>query len=504
MNQLKTIALLLWCTLMFVGAQANVTIEGSAPGYEGEQVKFLRYSNYLTKSLEVIDKTQVADDATFAVQFDAERIFEVWVEIDNVRGMLYVQPNGYYKIIFPELGQDEIASMGKTTTTELYFEEMNDGDINMLVFDFNDIYDIFFISYDTILAQARRGVNPDYQPWQRDGVNVDNENERDTIKTRVINLNYVQAVVDTFRNFLVERYTGIEPTGFFENHVRYIIAELEASTFANGNYLFDNYIRNQKPLHHNMAYMDFVQDYFESYLEIESFGRRGNELRDILLYGNSLDQLIDFMANDTITATRELQELVAIQGLYELFYHEDFSQQKLLYFLTAISEEGTAENEALANIVIHELTYLKPGYPAPDFTLTTLDGDSVSLSDYRGKWVYIGFWASWCKPCLAEMEAMPDMHKKYKKYIEFLSISVDATLNEMIAGASVLNDIKWPMLYAGPNSDVAEAYNVLSAPEYIMVDPDGNIMQAPAYKPTPDGNYISIDKTFHEIYWGNK
>jgi thiol-disulfide isomerase/thioredoxin len=50
---------------------------------------------------------------------------------------------------------------------------------------------------------------------------------------------------------------------------------------------------------------------------------------------------------------------------------------------------------------------------APDFTLTTLDGDSITLSDFRGKTVFINFWATWCSPCRAEM---PDIEAIYQEY----------------------------------------------------------------------------------------
>src|SRR5699024_8030745 len=67
------------------------------------------------------------------------------------------------------------------------------------------------------------------------------------------------------------------------------------------------------------------------------------------------------------------------------------------------------------------------GDTAPDFTLDTLDGETVKLSDYRGQKVLLNFWASWCGPCRAEM---PDMQKFYEKYsddVEILAVNVRET-----------------------------------------------------------------------------
>ncbi|MBL7165624.1 MAG: TlpA family protein disulfide reductase [Dehalococcoidales bacterium] len=52
--------------------------------------------------------------------------------------------------------------------------------------------------------------------------------------------------------------------------------------------------------------------------------------------------------------------------------------------------------------------------PAPDFTLKDLDGNTVRLSDLRGKVVFLNFWATWCPPCRAEMPDIEKVHRKYK------------------------------------------------------------------------------------------
>ena len=57
---------------------------------------------------------------------------------------------------------------------------------------------------------------------------------------------------------------------------------------------------------------------------------------------------------------------------------------------------------------------IKIGNRAPNFTLQTADGESVKLSDYRGKTVMLNFWASWCPPCKIEMPYMQDFYEDYK------------------------------------------------------------------------------------------
>ncbi len=65
------------------------------------------------------------------------------------------------------------------------------------------------------------------------------------------------------------------------------------------------------------------------------------------------------------------------------------------------------------------------GKKAPDFTLTTTDGKSLKLSDYKGKGVIINFWATWCPPCRAEIPDMVELQKEYEsKGFSFIGIAV--------------------------------------------------------------------------------
>ncbi len=66
---------------------------------------------------------------------------------------------------------------------------------------------------------------------------------------------------------------------------------------------------------------------------------------------------------------------------------------------------------------------------APDFTLDTLSGKSISLSDYKGKKVLLNFWATWCKPCRMEM---PDMQELQKEYPDIAVAAVNFTSSEKI------------------------------------------------------------------------
>ena len=75
--------------------------------------------------------------------------------------------------------------------------------------------------------------------------------------------------------------------------------------------------------------------------------------------------------------------------------------------------------------VVREASKIKPGQPAPDFTLDDLQGQSVSLSDFKGQAVFLDFWASWCGPCIEAVPHLEELKQQTRdQKVVFLNISL--------------------------------------------------------------------------------
>jgi len=112
--------------------------------------------------------------------------------------------------------------------------------------------------------------------------------------------------------------------------------------------------------------------------------------------------------------------------------------------------------------------------PAPDFKLKDLKGNEVSLSDYKGKKVFLNFWASWCPPCRAEM---PDMEKLYQETKDTDLVILAVNLGEDRATASKFvrdNKLNFSILLDDTTA-ISMKYNVASIPTSYFIDKEGNV-----------------------------
>lgn len=135
-------------------------------------------------------------------------------------------------------------------------------------------------------------------------------------------------------------------------------------------------------------------------------------------------------------------------------------------------------DSAAAGVTAVELTGARSGPPpvvgkaAPDFTATTIDGQQVSLSRYRGKAVWLTFGASWCAPCRSEA---PDIQAAYEAakadgvVVIAVYLSEDATAVRDYTGRLGLSYLHVP----DPDTRVASGYRVLGIPAHYFIDRDG-------------------------------
>lgn len=140
---------------------------------------------------------------------------------------------------------------------------------------------------------------------------------------------------------------------------------------------------------------------------------------------------------------------------------------------------------------------LVKGDVSPVFSYESVDGKVISLKDFKGKYVYIDVWATWCGPCIKQVPYLKELEKRYHdKNIVFVSISVDKEkvkdtwkqfiVDKKLGGIQLFADKSF-------DSDFMNAYAINSIPRFILIDPDGKIIDSEAPRPSFEKTRLLLD-----------
>ncbi len=142
--------------------------------------------------------------------------------------------------------------------------------------------------------------------------------------------------------------------------------------------------------------------------------------------------------------------------------------------MLVLGTNSAANQSGGLTIATSSRALLREGQPAPRWTLNTLDGKPVNLSDMQGKPALINFWASWCPPCIEETPALIQAYDELKgegRSMEFIGIGTNDKVDNLKKFATN-NDVSY-VLVADPDGKVSDAYGVLGMPTTVFIDSNG-------------------------------
>ena len=454
-----------------LNGQLSITV--LAPKHINKFAKLNRIVNFSTYRMEVIEKTSIDSLGKFSFNINPENAFLSVIEIDNEYGYLYVDPTTKkYDILFPE--NKDILNRFRKTNNQLVFNNLPNNDLNTLILDFNLRLD-YFLYGDTISLIRMAKRNQEF----RDSLNV-------------------------FKEKLIPLYGGIKKE-YLHNYIRYSIASIEQLTnfkdSEQSRLLNYNFYLNKMPvLYENNAYMSFFNQFYDNILSIIENGNE-EKIKFAINNYNSLEKLDLALANDYFLKDDRIRELAIINGLSEIFYNKYFNANNILSILNEIALKSKfLEHKKISNYLIQTLTNLNRGTKSPEFQLVNQFNDSILLKKEKGKAVYLNFFSTANTQSLLEMEIIKSLHNKHSEAITFISISVDKNKADYENYVRDYSDYKWNICHYNFNHQLIDDYKIKSIPKYILIDKNGEINQAPAYSPIPDGNNHSIDETFFSIH----
>lgn len=171
------------------------------------------------------------------------------------------------------------------------------------------------------------------------------------------------------------------------------------------------------------------------------------------------------------------KELIILSMIFTLFSCNK-SEQKIEESTEIEKSDSFVKKDSLTTVASKELV------KAPDFSLADINGKRFNLADFKGKYVYIDIWATWCGPCKVQIPFMKELEKQFHDApIHFVSISLDKEEDKPIWKKMIReNQMSGVQLFAGKENNFGYDYQIQYIPTFLILDKEGNIMidRAPA------------------------
>jgi thiol-disulfide isomerase/thioredoxin len=150
----------------------------------------------------------------------------------------------------------------------------------------------------------------------------------------------------------------------------------------------------------------------------------------------------------------------------------------VLLLLVLVGAETAVENGAvpLERPRLGEFIPSSPPVPAPTISLVDLAGNTVSLSEFAGRFVLINLWATWCEPCLREMPSLERMQSRLGDKITVVAISEDRGGSKTVEPFINKLGLKSFKTYLDPKSDAGRAFKVTGLPTSFLIDREGRVL----------------------------
>lgn len=437
----------------------NVTIKGKVhSSHKNKVIELYSYTDLITYTQTKEAADSVDENGYFELSIKIEETCPVILKIDNLYGKLYIQPDYIYGVGFPEKDPYSKTPVEIEERVDISIFSADTTELNNLIIDFNKQYNKLFVSSE-------------YE---------------------FLNKNRIYKKLDSLKLSSVVRYAQIK-NKYFKNYLLYTFASLNANALRGKNYLKENYILNKPVLHNNYEYMEFFNAYFKGYLDAYSSTKPNENVYHLINTVGRYDEIDTFLKSDNLLKNDTLRELVIIKNLWDYYYSPNFEKQNVLMVIEQFRDKTKIiEHKKIADNIIKVAYQLQPGAKAPVFTTADKTGKKVSLSDFKGRYVYLNFFSTKSIESMKEMQKINDLYKKYADKVTFISICTDDSIK--LYKEYLKANPKYPWLIAFNNSETKgstakDLYYVKGLPAFYFINNYGNILQSPAISPSQGFEY---------------
>ncbi len=459
MNCAKIIFLLfVQIAVMQIGLSHNaVTVYGKIANPTVKKVFIGSYNNLINYELVYLDSAELNSNGNFSMTFSCDHPIHALFYHGNEYTKLFIVPGDSLQMTLDAKQFDEtLHYQGKGEFINNYLAN------KMRVFsnpdDFNTLYNRSEASFNRRNDSIRK-VKQNFI----DTYFSNSKNKSSTIRK------YVE---EEESEILCEWATAkLEYPGIYSylNHLPYNL-ETPDSYF---DFLKTVIIQDSKSVI-TEAYVQFIEQYI--YDLVDKKIKKDTTLNRFVLKAEMIEQHF----------SGEVREFLLAKWSYDCFARlNDLDNGKAIYEKYKKLSRSKKYLDLLDKAMV-KASRLVVNKPAPDFTLLDMQGKKVSLSDFKGKVVYLDIWSSWCGPCRMEIPYAKKLEEEMRgKDIVFLCVSID---DDEESWKKIIRDKELPGVHliskGSFDSEICKLYNVNAVPYYNLIDKEGKFAIINADRPS--------------------
>ena len=456
MKRLITIAVLLLCTM--VGFSQNVSVKGRTVNAKGKTIEIYKDADKFSKQEQLLDSYTIDDKQTFDLAFSVKYPTLVFLQIENYSQSFFVEPGKDYDIIIHEFKwniDEEMNVYQNPVALPVEFVGLNSDDLNYQISAFDSVESELILKYRMFL---------------------DFRFKKDTKR------------IDTMLTTLNNVWNDSENV-FFESYKKHKIAELQyLFKLVSPKKIAEEYFKGQPIQYDDEGYTSLFNSYFSDYisrgtkqLPIETLSRWVDE-KDLFKY-------LDSIGIDPMLQHEQLRELVALKALQESYYNDCYNPEMVVEMLKRFENESKfPQHRVIARNILNTFDEVAKEIELPDFRLPNVDKEMVSLSDFKGKWIYLSFVRVTEKSSICEIETLAFFYDSIRNNsdMEFVTISCDREFQKLyhfIKNSKNGMRYKWTWLHFDNNYKMLDSFAVRSYPHFVLINPEGRVHSYSTIKP---------------------
>ncbi len=435
------------------GQPEKTIIRGIDPSFAGKTITITTEKDFITETIDTLAAGSADQKGGFSFTINLSEITKVFITFGKYKGVLYAEPGRNYDLVLPKYAEMTIAdSLNPYYEPEIFFLKIK----NPVIPELNDAIANFESIFNTFISEKFYDVYV-YRYYTK---------------------------IDTLKPFFDSLFNDVTHP-FFNNYKDYSIAYLLTITLKNSHKTtIKDFFYNKPILYNNPAYTSLFSELFKNYIPYYAETNEGKRILTDIVRSKSYRYAMETLERNPLLEPLALRELVLIKGIYDLLVEETAPASSCYQLLDSIKILTPIErHRKIVDEIKAQTLYFAPGTKAPDFTLTDINNNKVSLSQFKGKLTYItfininGFTAS------ADLETLNILHQKHKNQLNIITIAVGHGTWEQFRNHFIEKNYQWTLLNGTEAHELQKQYRVRATPFCYLLDTNLRLKLSPAPGP---------------------